>query len=69
MYFFCQHGNKCPKRWRYHHHHECGCLAQGELELEPEKSSFISHLGHLEGEQPHLGDLLSIVANYLRVLG
>ena len=26
---------------------------------------FISHLGHLEGEQPYLGDLLTIVANYL----
>ena len=42
---------------------------KGSWRLEPEKPSFISHLGHLEGEQPHLGDLLSIVANYLRVLG
>ena len=26
---------------------------------------FISHLGHLEGEQPYLGDLLSMVINHL----
>ena len=25
--------------------------------------------GHLEGEQPQLGDLLTMVANYLQVLG
>lgn len=41
---------------------------KGSWSLEPEKHSFISHSGHLEGEQRHLGDLLSIVANYLRVL-
>ena len=26
---------------------------------------FISHLGHLQGEQPYLGDLLTIVINHL----
>ena len=30
---------------------------------------FISHLGHLEGEQPYLGDLLTMVINHLQVLG
>ena len=25
--------------------------------------------GHLEGEQPYLGDLLTMVINYLQVLG
>ncbi len=29
----------------------------------------ISHLGHLEGEQPYLGDLLTMVINHLQVMG
>ena len=29
----------------------------------------ISYLGHLEGEQPYLGDLLTMVINHLHVLG
>ena len=28
---------------------------------------FISHLGHLEGKQPHLGDLLTMVINHLLI--
>ena len=30
---------------------------------------FISHLGFLEGEQPYLGDLLTMVIHHLQVLG
>ena len=29
----------------------------------------MSYLGHLEGESPYLGDLLTMVINHLQVLG
>ena len=36
-------------------------IAGGSCKITP----FISHLGHVEGEQPQLGDLLTMITNHL----